>query len=322
MRKTVPLLIWALVFSVACPSPARAWNDRGHMLVAAIAYRSLSTAQSHNVRAAVDALLKSHPDYAMLSQGISQTDPNRGLIVFMRAATWPDKIRSDPRFYDDTDQNATEVSPSGGFPDMAIHKPWHFMDLPYSDDGTPTEDASVTNAWTQIIAMRKALTTGDPASHRAYSLAWLLHLMGDIHQPLHATSRYSAIHKKGDNGGNGFKLSDPNKNLHTFWDHSLGENTTPQTIITQAASVMKRYPQIVNEESAYPVDSRGSEAILGWITESATLGRYVVYTLGAEPKKAPFTTVPAEYRTLAGTIAQHRAASGGYRLARMLNTSF
>lgn len=57
---------------------------------------------------------------------------------------------------------------------------------------------------------------------KAFALRVLLHLMGDLHQPLHAATRCSNTNPGGDDGGNRFRLGHPDySNLHMFWD-SLG----------------------------------------------------------------------------------------------------
>ena len=63
---------------------------------------------------------------------------------------------------------------------------------------------------------------------KAVALAWLLHLVGDIHQPLHCSSRVTPDEAlpRGDAGGNTFRLDD-NRNLHGYWDRILGEAIAP-----------------------------------------------------------------------------------------------
>ena len=60
---------------------ALAWNNTGHLVVACIAYQNLTPGAKTKV-----------------DEGIPPNDPNFGLRVFMRAATWPDLIKGDPRF--------------------------------------------------------------------------------------------------------------------------------------------------------------------------------------------------------------------------------
>src|SRR5450755_4817839 len=97
-------------------------------------------------RARVEELLRQHPDFKTL--------PARE--GFLTASTWPDTIRNDNRFYDDTraDAKPTAVLPeflSMGFPrlvpaTMARHTNWHYVDIPFSPDGTPLEATPTPNA--------------------------------------------------------------------------------------------------------------------------------------------------------------------------------
>ena len=236
----------------------------------------------------------------------------------MKAATWPDMIKSDPRFWDDQKAGATATPPMAGFPDMALHKNWHYRDEGISFDGTPVRPPDAVNALTQIVALRGAL--GDaaaPASTRAYDLSWLEHLVGDIHQPLHAVGRFSVLHPDGDAGGNGFRLDGPEKyNLHWFWDDSLSTDPDPPKVIALARSVMDDYTLDDRELGPW---ADPQTAVLEWLEESATIARYVLYTVGEERAQPPWPKVPDTYRALASQIARHRVAIAGYRLAVLLN---
>jgi hypothetical protein len=58
---------------------------------------------------------------------------------------------------------------------------------------------------------------------RSIALRIFMHLVGDVHQPLHATSRWTKNHPKGDKGGNKFliKRHKSVKNLHSLWDSGV-----------------------------------------------------------------------------------------------------
>src|SRR5262249_36397828 len=146
-------LTLVLLLSVLLPWPAAAWNDAGHMTIAAVAYQQLAP----EVRAHVDALLRQHPDFPNLSAGLAAGRPGFGIKVFMKAATWPDAIRSDPRFFDDLKQGVVPTPLLPGFPDMKVHKDWHYRDEGISFDGTATQPPGAVNALTQIVATGNAL---------------------------------------------------------------------------------------------------------------------------------------------------------------------
>lgn len=309
MRKLI--LVVSSLGLLILPERASAWNMSGHQAVAAVAYLSLSA----DTRGRVDALLQRHPDFPLLSEGLSQGDPDLGLIVFMRAAEWPDVIRNDRRFFDDTDADATPTPLLTGFPDMMVHRPWHFIDQGFSTDGTPTRSGTGPGALTQILALERSLD--DPAvpdSVKAYNLSWLLHLVGDIHQPLHSISRFSSRHTSGDRGGNSFRLTGRDSNLHSFWDNVLTREEDPARLVSLARELMG---EIEPDAAEVAVATDPEISVRHWVGESVALTKYVAYTVGEE-ESTPIR-VPRRYRQLAHTIARHRAVIAGYRIAELLN---
>ena len=79
----------------------------------------------------------------------------------------------------------------------------HFVDVPFSPDGTPLPEIPTPNAQTRINDFRAVLASNSPDALKSYDLSWLLHLVGDIHQPLHGTTRVTHSRPGGDDGGNG-----------------------------------------------------------------------------------------------------------------------
>lgn len=97
-----------------------------------------------------------------------------------------------------------------------------------SPDGTPVLATPTPNAEDRItlFAQTIASTTATDAL-KSYDLTWLIHLVGDIHQPLHATTRFTADAPSGDEGGNLVSVScsssaDCPSELHAVWDDVLG----------------------------------------------------------------------------------------------------
>src|SRR5271154_3845844 len=113
MRLAQFLTAWTAVLYLA--SPAAAWNATGHRIIAAIAYDRLTP----ETRARVDALIKAHPDYVtLLTSGAPEEPVARARAAFLTAAVWPDTIKGDPRFYDETHKDAKPTALLPGFPDM------------------------------------------------------------------------------------------------------------------------------------------------------------------------------------------------------------
>ena len=304
------LLFLALAF-LGLISHAEAWGDLEHMMAGAIAYDRLTP----EVRKRVTALLKLNPQYAAWVAEVPEEEKAR--ISFLRASRWADDIKSNPSYEQDGEQGGNR--PSGphaarnvGYADTLAHKYWHFVDLPFSPDGTALVDPPVPNARTQIALFRETLKS--PAATdalRSYDLVWLMHLVADVHQPLHATSRFDKMHPRGDDGGNGVLVcSAPcqrQEKLHAFWDRILGVSTDTTIAIEQAK-------QLPAADST--LASISDEAV--WIRESFEAAQTAVYDstigIGAGPYE-----VTDSYISSARQLAAQRIALAGARLANLIN---
>src|ERR1700741_3533877 len=98
MRRAI---IAAVLLSVTAVGPAHAWNSRGHMIVAAVAWEKLSQKSKDRVT----ALLKLNPQYASWTSGVVAS--KRAKTAFMKAATWPDFIRSATGYRDGEPEDET-----------------------------------------------------------------------------------------------------------------------------------------------------------------------------------------------------------------------
>ncbi len=296
------------------PPAARAWNSTGHMTVASIAYDNLTPA----TRARVDALLQRHRDYALWMRQMPAGYTDKARFAFMKASTWPDDIRRTPD-------------------DRPI---WHYSDIPIVAPGYTADPIELLpikpNAETQIVAESAAL--GSPAgtdAERAVELCWVEHLIGDVHQPLHATSYYSPLFPKGDKGGNGETLApgsvagDPlltaarPRKLHSLWDDLLGASQDPAQIQQYAAALetpayaRKTYPQLSDKQLS-------DKTVHDWLLESNVLAKSTVYqnsTLPLAPGEGTtvIVTLPPGYLAAAHAFASRQVALAGYRLADTLN---
>jgi len=285
------------------------------MMVAFIAYRQLTPA----ARARADALLKLNPSFkrwsAMIPQGVSTAD--RNLAIFMIAATWPDQIKSDDTFRDDgtRDGNVAGGASSSqniGFSDKLRHKYWHFVDIPFAaSPSLPLPGVVTPNAQERIKLFLSVLKSTANDSLKSYDLAWLLHIIGDIHQPLHAAARVTRGDLNGDAGGNDVNITcaPPCRmtRLHNVWDALFGTEESVRAAMMTA--------------QALPAADATRAAILDesvWTRESFELARTVVYVVPVGDGLGPFT-LSAQYRDKARATARSQAALAGARLAAVLN---
>ena len=298
------LLIFVLILAISCP-PALAWNSIGHMSVAWIAYQKLSPTE----KARVATLLKLNPYYkkwlSYIPAGTSTAD--RDMYVFMMAGTWPDEIKAMGSHYfgTDTPPHSELVSLNTGYNDHGAHKYWHFVDTPLGGDPANLTPLPGPNVMQKITAFRAALASKVPDSVKSYDLVWLIHLVGDVHQPLHCATRVSAANPKGDLGGNLVLVTGSSKELHAFWDGILGDGATKNFM-----SAAKAAAALPDADPILASDDKEED----WAAESYKLAASAVYIEPVGAGLGPFT-MDAVYTANAQQIARQRVALAGARLA-------
>jgi S1/P1 Nuclease len=285
---------------------AQAWDSEGHMIVAAVAWNDLSDAS----RVRVSQLLKLNPDYGNWIKGV--TPEQQDQIAFVTAATWPDAIKSEKDYTFDGDRpSGPEAAQNIGYSDHLQHRYWHFIDIPLSTDNTPLIQPVPPNAETQIELFEAAIGSATVSDNvKSYDLVWLEHMVGDVHQPLHATSRFSQRLPNGDQGGNLVTLcAAPCRNeLHAFWDNVLGTSKNPAAAIAVAGHL-----------TAAPAAQAGIADEKVWIQESFAAAKQYAYASPIGQGAGPFV-LDARYKQAARTEAQKRVALAGARLANLINT--
>jgi S1/P1 Nuclease len=319
---TVRYSIVATVLLLGFVQSARAWDDFGHMQIAAVAYDQLTDL----AKARVAQLLRLNPSYPHWIVGAKRSEVNRA--AFVRASTWADAIKGDSRYKKDEVTSPTSTQ-NIGYADFLKHDYWHYIDLPFSPDGTATTPPPVPNAQTQIAAFRQVLREKGPSDDvKSYDLVWLLHLIGDIHQPLHCVSRFDKQHRgpDGDRGGNLVKITGnrpapvcndsrycpygPPENLHAFVDTITGDSYTLADVYAAAQSLPRAKKQDV---------AIGDEAI--WIQESFELAKSQIYVDPIGIGGGPFT-IDEKYQRAVLVLGRKRISLAGQRLARLLNEAF
>lgn len=276
---------WLVVVSTAycvATSAALAWNDRGHMLIAMIAYQELKP----EVREKVNAILKAHPQRDLLTAGGPAEGPDLDMWVFAKTAAWPDMIRSK-----NNPLSAAEH-----------HSQWHYINHPINRDSAqgpePVEKWDGRNDPANIVQAqakcRAELATAETAPERkAMDLCWVEHLVGDIHQPLHAVALFSKQFPQGDRGGNSFavKRGESPMNLHSFWDNALGTGTS-RTRLRNRSTASKPTPNSPGKPSRAP--SHRPSSRFGPRTRRKWPGRTCTSTARS---KVPFTLAVTTPRT-------------------------
>jgi hypothetical protein len=291
---------WRAALLVGCAlcvtsAPASAWNATGHRLVATIAWIKLDP----EAREEASALLRAHADYERWEERAGKSDLDRR--VFVAASTWADEIRKDPRFFDSGRESATPLL--AGFPDMERHRDWHYVNWPLSAGAPQAAVGGAIDLKLPALAKLLADRRVDNAT-RAYALAWLIHLVGDAHQPLHASLR---IDSGPDDEAlivvNPFNARRPRSTLHVFWDDLPEPALRGERLDSRARALIA--------STGCPSANAASDE---WLAESWRLARDEAYPPG---KDNPLTLDAAFYEK-SRAIAERRLVAAGCRLAELL----
>lgn len=292
--------------------PSFAWDAVGHMAVAYMAYQQLTPA----ARTRANALIALNPDYSKWQQQIPAGTPasDKDLILFMIAATWPDQIKDGSEYTEKGDlSDGPKAGQNVGYKDPFQHRYWHFVDTPFSDDHTALPAIPVPNAETQIKIFRAALASSTADDDlKSYDLVWLLHLVGDVHQPLHCSTRVSSSEHNGDQGGNKVHVTCPTgcneaDELHALWDNALGAGSDPNVALAAAKALhMAKGKAAGNTDTAT------------WVKESFNDAKSDVYKAPIAAGDGPFV-ITEPYEIAAKQVAGARVALAGARLAKVIN---
>jgi hypothetical protein len=322
---------WLIVYSLICATfanpAALAWNSSGHTIISLVAYEHLDQATRSK---AVD-LIRAHPRYSDHFESFMPREIRRGekseqdKWLFGYASTWPDLVRSATGTV-----NRQDV--------RDFNRPWwHFVNEPVflNDEDrrqlenglkvnrsrTPPEDPD--DEYMNIVqalknSSRIVRDTSAPKEKRSIHLCWVLHLVGDSHQPLHSVALFTAHRfRRGDHGGN-FLDYEHGWDLHAFWDEQISNDKGYENLVVLARDL--------DQNNKLTDDGRKAGAILDpekWIDESAVLAKRYAYSKEVLQKVAAreghthlgSLDLSLTYKVDAENIAEQRAIEAAYRLA-------
>lgn len=298
------------IFLLLLLDAAAAWSGNAHLVIAQVARDELQRAGMQSVLDVVNELL-------------NETSPFfPGSSSFVTTATWSDDLMW-------RDGNGMFAS-------------WHFINRdfvePSANNGSvppPPPSAPLVaqdNVWGTLKYCNASLAALDPDPSPAvrgkvfvasFCLRWLIHVVGDVHQPLHCTQRVSAQFPGGDLGGNLCLINRSEHNLHAFWDQGAGlygisdfehPPTRAQfaTIHKQADQLRSTYPRHLFLNSTVDIWN-----FREWIDESYNLGVHVAYQNGSFVCNDSLP-LSAAYAQAVQDTSQQRMALAAYRLVDLL----
>jgi hypothetical protein len=273
-----------LLVLLVIPSTCRGWGDGGHMMVATIAYENLNPTARTNV----DGLLSTN--------GVPGSTNE-----FVQASHWADDVKRTPAYASTADE--------------------HFVAFPFSPDHTPLPSGlpkavNLTNALNQYVQVLK--TSNATLQARIEAAKFVIHLVGDLHQPLHCATRVTQEHPQGDLGGNEFPIKDPDQELHSLWDG--GFHQFPRELPGfQPPPIASVYAAVASLKTNYNFGTERTNAAVGgidfgaWAAESFNLAQTNAY-VGIVENGTPSSTYLQNVE-----VARRRVIWAGFRLATLLN---
>ena len=264
MKIKMPFQILLLALALYCPMQLTAWGTQGHRIVGQIAESYLSK----KTKKAVASIL--------------------GNESVAMSSNWPDFLKSDPAY--------------------KYLGNWHYINV---KQGMTQEQLvsqlatdTSTNAYTKINWLKNELKKKDIAAADKKLYLWLLiHIVGDIHQPLH-------VGRPEDLGGNKIKVLwfNDSYNLHQLWDEVL-VNFQQLSYTEFAAAINFTTQQQRNTWQQQPMST--------WIWESYQLADQIYGEVKGTEEKLGY-----QYNFKYKAIMEAQLLKGGVRLAGILNEIF
>ena len=334
-RRGLACLSTLVCLTTLLPGPAMAWSSQGHQITALIAYSLLTPRAQKNVLAILEGK------------------------QIIDVSTWPDQIKNAgkgcviPGAADCKPEYRPETSQ------------WHFVDIPFDKDKfDPQADYCRTTRYGDRIipaiegfrdilngSTRRAFdANGDEQKRKLHdALAFIVHFLGDLHQPLHCAERNH------DAGGNNVPVTwagepkytyDDVWNLHSVWDDYLVRRNimlmpqNKQTYAFYAKALLDKLNQAERDYAqlkAAHIESGHAENVIAWAEASHALAKSGAYHLPSHTvktstrgfqKKNPqgqamdIVVLDEQYFTDNMAIVERQLQLGGVRLARVLNEIF
>lgn len=253
------------LFAIALSACLLSWGVTGHRTVGKIAADHLTP----QAKAAVRELI--------------------GDTTLADVSTWPDEVRSQPAYRHTS--------------------PWHYIDLPlglsYADFEAKVKGMTQENVYSALLQQEQLLgSKGSTRQEKVESLKYIVHFVGDLHQPMH-------VSREEDKGGNTIQLNyDGNgTNLHALWDSKL---------IDHQGLTYEQMAEKYDHATPAQIKQWQSDPLIQWIWESYQASS----KLYAEVDGMKSRAIDDSYYQAHIAIVQDRIEKAGIRLAGLLNEIF
>ena len=329
MRRIAATLI-TLLMVFGTSTPTFGWGDKGHKTIGQIAQLRLANT---NTLVRIKSILR----------------PGETLSSI---ATWADRVKDERSF-----------APGAVHPDVDTqdffrrlanqrNRKWHFVNLPlhctsYNDVACKSFTSSSDIVHLINLSIRKLRGGNVPQLTPRNALRLLVHLVGDLHQPLHVgvgfinvdddnnqilierePNRVRQNDFPSDLGGNKLLITGTESdNLHSFWDTDLVEEASDNQSVSQFATLLNSLiPQTPNWDAQGNVTTWSAQ----WASDTLRVSNERAYDNTIRIRKVVIIDDEPKYRTMRGDnytsqntpVVKQQLSKGGYRLAKLLQAIF
>jgi nuclease S1 len=304
-----------LAVALLLPRPVLAWDAQAHELIATMAYARLNPKAQEAVSALAGEMQNPEQTYDAVT-----------------LSCWMDDLRRDP-----------------AMPYHGMFLSWHYIDIGLEPGDPqpsfePGDDDAMHGDIVQALKRATAVLKGgtDPyVTSKAMACAMVMHLVGDIHQPLHCATKYfmAGGQLRNDAGGNkeevengppGAVLANGAKfNLHAFWDSawraSFDESTGCVALDPRYPAEGRHDPQNVRElagtlaKEPPPPGTDLEPNFEAWARESNAIARDFVYRDLTATENKKYCRLSSVYVSRANALARQRLVLAAWRLATLMN---
>ena len=309
MRTKDLYIVWVVSFLVlitaASSSKTYAWGEEGHRIVARIAEARLTQTARQKI------------NNQNLLTNIGCQNASNLADRFACASTWADDVR-----YEDTEHPESYN--------------WHFVDISLQntnydhdrdcDENDPRGDCGIPALQNLIAVLKNQNTNPKYAQYsRKKALMFIIHIVGDLHQPLHTVKEHlggNFLFVKYANSNQKvpcFSNTNTREKLHKIWDSCI-LSQMPE------ANSLIQYAQGLNGEiTAQDKTSYESGSATGWLLDAHRLAIDNAYREIPTPTGSGInfrSTIPVNYYRDNEIIVETQFKRAGIRLAKILNESF
>ncbi len=292
-----------LMFSL--PLSCCGFGSEGHRCIAEVAYKRLPP----EIKARVDSIL--------------------GEESIADASVWPDLIRSGKMSYSPDGKAFNKANPQ--------NREWHYVNLPLGTTAySRTNSFASTNDIVHAIDGCIAVLEGrSKMMNKHDALRWLIHLAGDIHQPLHISCGYYSFEPSGkyklisnpldasgrdhDRGGNRLQYG-KSSSLHSYWDSHMVDHLTTK----RSGNDLNKIISATVSRLRYKNNGDYHEWPVTWASQSIATARkiYSGVRLGkkyeAEGDWKIYVSLSKTYDDVYAGIARQQLAMAAYNLSEIL----